>query len=185
MITNKIQLEADETILLMVRKHWFILFLQFFGIIVVALLPIFLYLLVSYVPSIDTATLFAYTGVFIIFYSGWLLLMWMAIFNIWTNYYLDIWTITNKRLITIDQRGFFFRTMASFRLDRLQDTTVSVNGILATLLDYGTLEIQTAGEKEKFIAHGLPNPTDIKALILNASDTLASNNITQPPNTGL
>jgi len=185
MITDKIQLEVDEKILLLVRKHWFILFLQIFGVLVIALLPIFLYILISYIPTIHTTTLFSYTGVFIVFYSGWLLLMWMALFNIWTNYYLDIWTITNKRLITVDQRGFFFRTMASFRLDRLQDTTVSVNGILATLLDYGTLEIQTAGEKERFIAYGLPNPGDIKALILNASETLVSNNLIQTQNTGL
>lgn len=185
MITDKIKLEVDEKILLLVRKHWFILFLQIFGVLVIALLPIFLYILISYIPTILTTTLFSYTGVFIVFYSGWLLLMWMALFNIWTNYYLDIWTITNKRLITVDQKGFFFRTMASFRLDRLQDTTVSVNGILATLLDYGTLEIQTAGEKERFIAYGLPNPGDLKALILNASETLVSNNLMQTQNTGL
>ncbi len=185
MITEKLQLEVDEKILLLVRKHWFILFLQIFGVLIIALFPLFLYIIVSNIPSIDNDTLYSYTSVFIAFYSGWLLLMWMALFNIWTNYYLDVWTITNKRLIAIDQKGFFFRTMASFRLDRLQDTIISVNGILATLLDYGTLEIQTAGEKERFIAYGLPSPAAIKALMLSASETLISDSTSQTPKAGL
>jgi hypothetical protein len=175
---EKIQLETDEAVIIQVRKHWFILCIQFVGIIFLAMIPIFLYFfvtkstLLTQVPmqfEINIALL-------ITLYSAWLLIMWMSAFNIWNNYYLDIWTITNKRLIAVDQKGFFSRTTASFRLDRLQDTSISVRGIIATLLDFGTLEMQTAGEERNFKASGLPHPGDLKAIILNAADTIATQN---------
>jgi uncharacterized membrane protein YdbT with pleckstrin-like domain len=96
----------------------------------------------------------------------------MAFFGVWTNYYLDVWTVTNKRLITVDQRGLFNRETGSFRLERLQDVNVSVRGILATLIGYGDLQAETASEDRDFVARGIPDPQELKALILKASDSV-------------
>ncbi len=172
MTYENLQLEDDEKILIQVRKHWFILAMQLLSIIIVAILPvIFFIVVISTVPS-TTLDVSEYTGLLISLYTAWLLIMWMTLFSIWTNYYLDIWTITNKRLIAIDQKGFFFRTSASFRLERLQDAIVSVNGIIATLLNYGSLEVQTAGEEKNFKAYGLPNPGNLKSILLQAEDSI-------------
>ena len=106
-------------------------------------------------------------------YTLWLLLLWMMYSNFWTDYYLDLWAITNRRVILIDQRGFFRRFISSFRLERLQDMNMEINGIIPTLLDYGTIEAQTAGgSNEKFIGYNMPHPRDIKALIVSVSDEL-------------
>lgn len=174
---NKLQLESDEQILLQVRKHWFILATQIFAIVVVAILPYFLFVAVLSNESLTTlARTHVETGFIVALSSVWLLIMWMTVFNIWTNYYLDVWTITNKRLVVADQRGFFYRTTASFRLDRLQDVEISVDGMLATLLDYGSLELQTAGEERNFHADGLPDPAALKATILKATDVMTRGN---------
>lgn len=168
---EQINLETDERILIQVRKHWFILAVQVLSLVVVAIIPPLLYFFIAskLTGIFDVSTY----GSFLIFgYTVWLLFIWMGLFNVWTNYYLDVWTITNKRVFTVDQRGFFFRTTASFRLERLQDIIISVNGIIPTLLDYGTLEIQTAGEERNFKQFGLPGPASLKALILSASDNL-------------
>ena len=99
----------------------------------------------------------------------------MALFAIWTNYYLDVWTVTNKRLITVDQRGLFHRHTGSFRLERLQDINVSVHGIMATFLKYGDLQAETASEDRGFVASGIPDPQALKALILKATDDVTYN----------
>ncbi len=174
MKTEKIQLEEDEVVLLQVRKHWFMLCVQFFSIIVLALFPAFFIYLIFFTSSIDLPPLNASFAISL--YAGWLIIMWMVLFSVWTNYYLDVWTVTNKRLIAVDQRGFFSRTISSFRLERMQDITVTVKGIVATFLDYGTLEIQTAGFEEKFNVSGIPSPADIKAVILSSADVLISTN---------
>lgn len=171
---EKINLEADEHIIIEVRKHWFVLATQLIGILMGALLPPALYFGLSNTTTLPIASLQVHTGILVALYSAWLLIAWMALFNIWTNYYLDVWTLTNKRLIAVDQRGFFFRNTASFRLERLQDITVSINGLLATLLDFGSLSIQTAGEEGKFKIQGLPKPGELKALILGAADPLSA-----------
>ncbi len=171
MTLENLTLEEDEQVLIQVRKHWFILALQVVSVVVIAILPpiLAIFVLKTIPISFDVSK---YINVAVALYTGWLLVMWMTLFSVWTNYYLDVWTITNKRLIAVDQKGFFFRTTASFRLERLQDTIVSVDGLLATLLDYGSLEVQTAGEEKNFKAYGLPSPGNLKGIILSATDTL-------------
>lgn len=172
MFLEKLQLDADETILFKVRKHWFIIAVQIFSIIVIALLPLFLFSsIVQFLPLSESHI--SYTGYAFASYSAWLIIIWITLFNVWTNYYLDVWTLTNKRLIAIDQRGLFNRKTASFRLERMQDVTISIHGILPTFLKFGTLEIQTAGEEGNFKVHGLPDPEFLKATILDATNTVS------------
>lgn len=167
---EKIQFEPDEHILIQVRKHWFILAIQILGLVGAALMPLVLYLFIMN-ASIPGMKVFAFDPqILLTLYTAWLLIVWMSLFNVWNNYYLDVWTITNKRLIAVDQVGFFDRTDASFKLDRMQDAEISVQGFIATLLDFGSLEIQTAGEDANFKVYGLPNPGYLKALIQGAVD---------------
>ncbi len=169
MTQEQLQLEAGEHIVIQVRKHWFLLSLQILNIFILGVLPIFFASILKSLPVPLIQVSLSYP-ILISLYSAWLVILWMLLFSIWTNYYLDVWTITNKRVIAVDQRGFFFRNTASFRLERVQDVIVSVNGIIATMFNYGSLEIQNASEINNFIAHGLPNPAGIKSLIFNGSD---------------
>jgi hypothetical protein len=174
MKTEKIQFEADEVILLQVRKHWFVLCIQLLFVLVLAFVPgLFISLALSAEDTFHFQGI--NTSVATALYAGWLIIMWMILFSIWTNYYLDVWTVTNKRLIAVDQRGFFSRVISSFRLERMQDISVSVHGIIATFLDYGTIEIQTAGFEERFKVTGIPGPADIKSIILSSADILIAN----------
>lgn len=183
MVTEKIHLEDDEHILLQVRKHWFILCIQVCALFFASVFPLFLgYFFFSIVDISFLGT--QATGILTAFYATWLIIMWMVLFTIWTNYYLDLWIVTNKRLIVIDQNGFFHRTVSSFRLERMQDIQVSVQGIIATFLGYGTLDIQTAGEEDHFKAYALPDPADIKSVILESADALLHNH-KEPINAGL
>jgi hypothetical protein len=96
----------------------------------------------------------------------------MMLAMIWTDHYLDIWVITSRRIININQVNLFRRQTASFQLERLQDITVEVSGIIETLLDFGTINAVTAsGIHEEFRARHLPKPQQIKSLILQAADT--------------
>lgn len=112
--------------------------------------------------------------------AAWLMLIMFAAFSIWTNYYLDVWTITNKRLIVVDQQGLFRRITGSFRLERLQNIQVEMSGIIATFLNFGTLHAQTAAGEEddrfNFKATGLPDPQGIKAIIFENADMLLGTN---------
>ncbi len=174
MLTEKIHLEPDEIILAQVRKHWFILFTRIVGLGFASLFPYIIYILLttlSIPPSLTESAYAFSTPMLSGLYAIWLLGIWIALFRVWTDYYLDVWTVTTKRVVAIDQIGFFRRKTSSFRLERLQDITVEIHGLLATFLNFGSIRAQTAGaDSIEFIAKGLPSPREFKALILRAAD---------------
>ena len=183
MLAEKINLEADEVVLTQVRKHWFVITMQIVSLVFAGIAPAVLYITFLILAG-DTlrATASLYWQHMLFVYIVWLSFLWMGAFNLWTNYFLDVWTITNRRVIAVDQRGFFSRTIGSFRLERLQDLNIEVNGILATMLNYGTLEAQTAaGSEDEFKATGLPNPDELKSIILSAADKLMDEYRHRPP----
>jgi len=163
-----ISLEPGEKIVLEVRKHWFIFLLQtvFSALIAIAPLIIFAILQSGILPlQIDFSGKIIYLATFL--YAVWLLAVWISFFVQWTDYYLDVWYITERRIFDVDQKGFFHREVAILRLERIQDITVLTRGILQTLLDFGTVRVQTAGENVDFIIPNASDPDSIKELISN------------------
>ena len=91
---------------------------------------------------------------------------WSFFALLWTDYYLDVWVVTNHRVIDVEQLGLFNRTISSFRFDQIQDATVKVPGLLATLIKYGTVELRTASD-ETFAFKGVAYPTMLKERIMS------------------
>jgi hypothetical protein len=173
MLLEKIQLETDEKIITTVRKHWFIIFAELFGIFIIALIPFFLVIgFIALPENIERGfTLTGYTPIILYTLAGWWILSIMVGAMIWTHYYLDLWIITDCRIIVIEQIQFFNRKISSFRLERLQDIKVSINGIIATFLNFGTIRAQTASAAESnFMSAGLPDPRGLQALIQESMD---------------
>lgn len=174
MLFEQIKLENDEHMLRVVRKHWWIIFTRVTTTISLAFFPLVLFAaFTKAMPELPLreVLLDKYLGEIIFFYLGWILVNWMAIANFWTDHYLDLWAITNRRIVAIDQRGFFNRFLSSFRLERLQDMNIEVKGIIPTLLNFGRIEAQTAGgSNEEFATDNMPDPRGLKALIIRAAD---------------
>jgi uncharacterized membrane protein YdbT with pleckstrin-like domain len=96
--------------------------------------------------------------------------MLLFTFTWWTDNYLDVWTLTNERIINREQKGLFNRVVSELELIRIQDITVEQKGFLATILGYGNVYIQTAGEMERFIFEQVPHPYKISKAIQNINE---------------
>ena len=173
MLFDKIKLEDDERVLKVVRKHWFIITIELVGVGFMALLPLLTWIsiVIGQGQGWLTWTIADY-GVLLLFSSIlWWIICIMVAAMIWTHYYLDLWVITDRRLIVIQQLGFFNRKTSNFRLERLQDVKVRVVGIIATLLNFGTIRAQTASVADSsFKMSGLPDPRELQAIIQRAMD---------------
>jgi hypothetical protein len=173
MLFEKIEFEPGETVLTTVRKHWFVIFSELAGSVIFAVTPLFLLIFYIFSTDLPSAIIIPSEQLFFVVF---LLLIWVLLsvlmgFTIWTHYYLDLWIVTNRRIIVIDQIHFFNRKVSSFRLERLQDIKVIVSGIIPTFLNYGTLHAHTAGTtEENFTTSGLPDPRGLQALIQKATD---------------
>lgn len=174
MLFEKIQLEDGEKIELLVRKHWFVVLVDILWVTFTASLPFIVLILIDNVLSLQTHPLDQFglsTSNWIFLSAWWLLLQWLTLSYLLTDYYLDLFVLTNERIITINQKGFFNREIGSFRLEKLQDMQVAINGLIPTFLDFGTVEAETAsGSAGEFRVHQLPKPREIKAAILKAAD---------------
>src|SRR3989344_7995521 len=168
-----------ERTALIVRKHWFILLSRVLVFVIVFFIPFILYDLFtgrSYFsvilgfPQVENVT-FA-PEVVTLLTAVWALIILIKIFGTLTNYYLDVWIITDKRVVAIDQIRFFNRQMAICRLERIQDIIVNVNGFLPTVLNFGDIQIETAGEEEDFIIKGIPRPQHMKDVIMRQHDAV-------------
>ncbi len=81
-------------------------------------------------------------------------------------YALDVWIVTDRRIIDSTQHGFFNRTISELHLSRVQDISTQTKGIIPTFLKFGDLQVQTAGTEEKFKFFQIPNPGKVKDTIM-------------------
>jgi hypothetical protein len=157
--------QADEKILLVLHRHWFDIFSQF--------IIIFLMLAVLF-GSYALSSLFygffsepAYQNLIAFVRSLFFIFIWITFFVIWIDYYLDVWIVTDKRIINIEQKGLFARVISELELSKIQDITIDVHGVNPTFLNYGDLFVQTAAEMERFQFRNISNPYSVKDLIMN------------------
>ncbi len=102
--------------------------------------------------------------------SVFFLFAWLFLFQSFIDYYLDMWIVTTRRILNIEQHGMFARTVSELRLYRIQDVTSTVDGALHTFLDFGDVEIETAAEKTHFVFEDIKHPNLVSKRILELSE---------------
>jgi len=85
------------------------------------------------------------------------------------DFYFDIVIVTDRRVVDIDQEVLFYRKVAELDLEQIEDVSSINNGFLATVFNYGQVEVQTAGSHENFIMNNVRYPREISAIALNLS----------------
>ena len=158
-----------ERIILVLRRHPFVFVLTTVFFLFLALLPAGVRLLVptGVFPLVEGTS---WEGLLVLALSTYYLFFWLFFAYAWVDYYLDLWIITDERIVNIEQLGLFNRVISEQSLLRVQDVTSEVKGIFPTFLDYGHVFVQTAGEKERFVFAQVPSPDLVKKVVLQANE---------------
>ncbi len=82
--------------------------------------------------------------------------------------------ITDEHIVDIDRVGLFNRVVSTLRLEEIQDISASVKGPMQTVFQYGSIVIQTAGERANFLFDYVPNPYELEHYILEIRKTYYS-----------
>ena len=61
----------------------------------------------------------------------------------WVGWYYSVYIVTDQRLIDIRQKGFFNRRVNEVGFDKIQSINYHINGLQASLLQYGDITVQT------------------------------------------
>ena len=163
-----LRINRNENILASYRRHWVVLVGEVFAIGFIGMVIILAIILLNkFIPNslmppyrllVVWITLLIYHALFIIFFIKL------------ADYWLDVWIVTNERVIDIEQKGLFKREISEFKLDRIQDVTVDVRGVLQTFFGYGDVQIETAGSERDFVFKTVANAYEIKNKILKVHD---------------
>jgi membrane protein YdbS with pleckstrin-like domain len=155
----------EEKIISVLHRHWFDI-ASHFVVLAGMVLLIFISLGLSPVifKTLDIGNASAVPLWFLV--SSFLLFLWLYIFLVWIDYYFDVWVITNERIMNIEQKSLFTRVISEVTLTRVQDVTAKIEGFFPTLLDFGDILVQTAGEEKHFHFRNVPNPEQYKEEIM-------------------
>lgn len=155
----------NEVVLMFLRRHWIVLAKLMVMSVAMCFMPVIIYFaILNYTTMWDSAS---FNGIFILLASAFYLFVLLFTFSNFIDYYLDVWIVTDMRVVNIEQRGLFARTISENDLAKVQDVTSDVKGLVATFLKYGDVFIQTAAEKERFVFKQVPNPDEIARKISN------------------
>ncbi|MDD5731284.1 MAG: PH domain-containing protein [Patescibacteria group bacterium] len=170
-----LNLYEDEKIVLVLRRHW-LAFLQNILVTAVLLIIFFIGVFILGGRLNSPASALCLTtpligdnlgkGALIIFSSIYLLSTCAFFYVSWLDYYLDVFVVTNKRILRVEQLVLFGQNVSETSLQHIQDVSSRVKGVIYTILDVGTVYIETAGERANFTFTFIKDPGDLAARIL-------------------
>lgn len=157
--------QEEEKVFLIIREHWFHLFLKMLvWFIFAAALVVFKKYTPEYLPVLFEDPAGPITNLFTQVYT---LFLTLSIFIIWLSYYLNLQVITDRRIVDIDQQGLFSHTVSELHIENIEDVTSETKGLFGTIFNYGMVYVQTAASIERFEFDNVPNPAAIEKLILD------------------
>ncbi|OGJ37545.1 MAG: hypothetical protein A2383_00805 [Candidatus Pacebacteria bacterium RIFOXYB1_FULL_39_46] len=147
----------DEQIILILRQHPITLLKQIVIIIIALFLPILTkgsffaeFLPDSYILGLNL---------------GWYLLISSYILSTFLIWFFSVFIITDERIIDVDFVSLLFKDVSSAKIDAIQDISSKTSGFLASVINYGTVYIQTAGEQRELQFENIPQPAKVAALL--------------------
>jgi len=84
------------------------------------------------------------------------------------------WVVTSDSITQIEQVSLFDRHASQLSLANLEDVSAQQNGILQTMLNYGDLIVESAGERSKFVFNFCPDPNEYARKIIAAHEEYIS-----------
>ncbi|MCA9324244.1 PH domain-containing protein [Candidatus Saccharibacteria bacterium] len=78
--------------------------------------------------------------------------------------------ITDRNITQILQYGLFNRKVSQLNMHNVEDVTAVQNGVLPTMLNYGTLKVETAGEQVNFVFPFCPEVGKYAKIILDSRE---------------
>lgn len=156
----------NEQVLRVIHRHWFNILMHLTLVIACGL---FIFGSLAIVPLIFPDALIGTPALFSFIQNTLLLSLWLYGFLVWIDYYLDVWIVTNERIVNIEQKGLFNRHISELRFSKVQDVTSSANGLIATVLNFGDVYVQTAAEQERFVFRQVGDPFAVKDEVMRLS----------------
>jgi uncharacterized membrane protein YdbT with pleckstrin-like domain len=149
--------DEGEKIVLLLRKHpitnipW----------IIVVILMSFAPLLLKYFPLLS----FLPSNFLIAAIILWYLLTIASAIEGFLQWFFNVYIVTDERIVDFDFYNLIYKEISEAKIDKIQDVTYKVGGLVRTIFNYGDVAIQTAGTVPNFDFEAVPNPQEVVKIL--------------------
>ncbi len=167
-VSRFISQKSYERIVSLVRRHPITFVPYIFGWLVLLAIPVILYWLANalFPTLLENQIVWPLA---VLFASIYWLSVCLFFYSYFVTFHLDLLIVTNDRLLDVEQKNLFARTIAEMDLYQVQDITSTVNGFFPSIFNYGNVLIQSAGAIPNFTIHDVPHPDKLRQEILDLS----------------
>lgn len=96
---------------------------------------------------------------------GWYLFTFGFAVESFLNWFYRVFIITDERIIDVDFISMIHKDVSTTKIDKIEDITALNVGFLSSLVDYGTVIVQTAATKQELHFERVPHPSKVTALL--------------------
>lgn len=161
-MSSEIKLEHPlpwEVIEMIIKRHWIVyvfIWVYFLSAILLTSALVFFFFSKIWIYII-----------LIVFWMSFILFTYVK----WLDHELDLFIITNNRIIWIEQISLLNRTVSECSLSQVQEVWSKTQWFFANILNYWTITILTAWNATNFIMEYAPDAIDTSSKILNVINT--------------
>lgn len=101
----------------------------------------------------------------VIVFFVWLVSGIIILSRLYLMWARTVFLVTDMRVVDYDQRGFFHRVVTEARFEQIDEVSVQVKGIIATLFRYGTLRLKLHGAAADIEVERVKRPEHLADLI--------------------
>lgn len=153
--------DADETILLFLRRHFATNIPWIITTFILLLLPPLL------VPLLGFSSFFSTlpgSYIFAILFFYYIVVLTYALIE-YINWFYNISLVTEKRIVDIDYSNIVFHDVAMTKLTLVEDVNYTQSGFIRSFFDFGDVLVQTAAEMDHFDFLAVPKPNQVIKII--------------------
>lgn len=153
-----------EKVIMVVKRHWIV-----YVILCLVFLSWIWFTILSYYIFWANIIVHLINIIFWMFFSILLYIKWL-------DHELDMYAITNNRIIWIEQIAFLNRVVTECNLGQVQEVNSRTKWLFANMLNYWTLTILTAWNATNMVMDFAPNSMQEARKILNIVDDYRDKN---------
>jgi hypothetical protein len=96
---------------------------------------------------------------------GWYLLVTAYVLQSFLGWLFNVHIVTDERIIDISFSNLIYKQVSDANIDKIQDVTYKMGGVVRTLFNYGDITVQTASEVPNFEFEAVPNPAKVAKML--------------------
>lgn len=168
------RVDPDEQLVTTVYRHPFGILVLYAQVVLglAAATGLLFFMLPQFVIREDNPSVYAFVGLVMVVVAVFMALILLVATVIYRQSRL---IITNKNITEITQDGLFNRRISQLAVSNIEDATADRRGVFQTLLNFGILNIETAGETDNFYFYYCPEPDRYAKVVLELRESFLAN----------